>query len=208
MDSFSWLIDFLPESPRFVQGLFSLHNKHGETALSKKKPTMKKYCYIIAVAALFAACVGGQNNSSNAVKDFARAKVTEYYNCDADKVDVEKCDYSFVAPNDLNFAEMRINEARADYLERKITKQQYDAKVSEQMEKCKTCLTSWKCGQHREECRATESRTMYKCDVVTDNSKRLLFFVLCDKDETPLYSTMDVEAKYQHITALVDSFGR
>ena len=170
---------------------------------------MKKYCYILAVAALFTACVvNAESTNTKAVEDFARAKVAEYYYCEAVEIDVAKCDYSFIAPNDLNFAEMRINEARADYLERKITKQQYDAKVSEQMEKCKTCLTSWKCGQHREECRATESRTMYKCDVVTDNSKRLLFFVLCDKDETPLYSTMDVEAKYQHITALVDSFGR
>ncbi len=183
-----------------------MHNKHGETALLKKKPTMKKYCFILAVAALFAACVGGQNNSSNAVKDFARAKVTEYYNCDADKVDVEKCNYSFESPIVFSWCKAGIAQAQADYAEGKMDKNAYREKVDELLERCDKCCNSWMFGETLEEYRAAEERTMYKCTATCTNGNAVNFFILCDKDETPLYTTMDVMLELQQVTAIVQNF--
>lgn len=159
----------------------------------KKGNTMKKIVFII-VTLLVVAC----STSDNAVKEFAIAKVKEYYHTTPTKVEVVKVDYSFASPIMLRAAQARVSQANANYNAGTITKAEYNEILNDWMSIADNIITSWQYGESVDSLQIHEGRTMYKC--ICDDS--ISFFVLTDKDnKTPLYSTMDVS---KEVTELVD----
>lgn len=162
---------------------------------------MKRCFFVIFVALLISGC--NSNTKSNSPDAdlylYAGNKVVEYYGFDTYKLDLTECDYSLPSLINLNFRETRINEARADYLAGSLSKDDYDARITELLEGCETIAAAWKDNIPD----TSDRRTMYKCEA----DSGIVFHIVLDKDnKTPVCSTMDIEKKYAEIRRLVESF--
>lgn len=157
---------------------------------------MKKIVFII-VTMLCVAC----SSDNNAVKEFAIAKVKQYYNTTPTKVEVVKVDYSFASPIMLKAAQARVSQANAEYNAGTITKAEYNDIINDWMSTADNIITSWQYGESADSLQLHEGRTMYKC--ICDDS--ISFYILTDKDnKTPLYSTMDVRKEVAELVDIIN----
>ena len=163
---------------------------------------MKKIVFIIVTMLCVACSSNKQNNNITAeMYLFAGNKISEYYGFDSYKLDITECDFSYPSNIQLTWRDSRMKEARADYMNKTITKAEYETKLNELFNGCTEIVMQWRNNIPD----TTDQRVMYKCEA----DSGIVFYMLLDKDnKTPVCTSMDIERQYAEIVEQMKQYSK